>query len=178
MSSDLEILQSRVARLEAKDDVLNTLNQYLYSLDTGFKDAILDCFTEHAVLDVPNFPGADGDDLHFNGKSQIAPLYEPYSERAPRIGGGHHSANIAINIDDDLQTAKVSAYFMTGTANGVQGGRYEGLMQVERDGKWRWQKLSITSAWGWTVPEHETVSESVGLEYSPFDGRPATYQKQ
>ena len=175
MTSDIESLVARIARLEAKEAVLSTLNQYVYSLDTGFGDEILDCYTDDAVLDVPNFPPADGNDLHFEGRKEIAPLYAPYGEREPRIGGGHHTANIAINVAPDLQRADVSAYFMTGTQNGMQGGRYEGFMRFEPDGKWRWEKLSITSAWGFTATQFETVSEPVGLQHSPFGGHHAAY---
>ncbi len=175
MSDELEALRARVARLEAKEAVLSTFNRYLYSLDTGFGDDIIDCYTEDAVLDVPNFPEADGQDLHFEGRAEIAPLYAPYGQREPGIGGGHHSANIAVNVDPDCQHAQVSAYFMTAVANGIQGGRYEGVMRCEGDGQWRWQSLTITSAWGWRARDYETVSEPVSLQYSPFGGRHAAY---
>jgi len=175
MSDELETLRNRVARLEAKEAVLSTLNRYLYSLDTGFGDDIIDCYTNDAVLDVPNFPDAGGDDLHFAGREEIAPLYAPYGEREPGIGGGHHTANIAVNVASDLSRAEVSAYFMTAAANGMQGGRYEGVMRHEADGQWRWETLSITSAWGWRATEFETISEPVSLKYSPFGGRPVAY---
>ena len=58
MSEGIEELRARVARLEAKEAVLSALNRYLYSLDTGFGDDIIDCYTEDSVLDVPNFPDA------------------------------------------------------------------------------------------------------------------------
>ena len=175
MSDELAALRARIARLEAKEAILSAFNRYLYCLDTGFGDDVIDCYTEDAVLDVPNFPGAGGDDLHFEGRAEIAPLYAPYAEGEPRIGGGHHSANIAVNVAPDLATAEVSAYFMTSTANGVQGGRYEGVMRHEPDGEWRWQTLAITSAWGFQATEYQTVSEPVGLQYSPFGGRPVRY---
>ncbi|MBT4162210.1 MAG: SnoaL-like domain-containing protein, partial [Gammaproteobacteria bacterium] len=74
MSSELESLKKRIDRLEAKEAVLSAFNRYLYCLDTGFGDDLIDCFTDDAVLDVPNFPGAGGDDLHFEGREQISPL--------------------------------------------------------------------------------------------------------
>lgn len=175
MSNKLEELRARVARLEAKESVLSAFNRYLYSLDTGFGEDIIDCYTDDAVLDVPNFPDAGGKDLHFEGRGEIAPLYAPYAERGIRIRGGHHAANIAVNVAHDLKRAEVSSYFMTGTAKGVQGGRYEGVMRHEADGVWRWESLSITSSWGWRVREYETVSEDVGIEHSPFGGRHAAY---
>ena len=175
MSNELEELRLRVARLEAKEAVLSTFNRYLYSLDTGFGDDIVDCYTEDAILDVPNFPEAGGQDLHFEGRAEIEPLYAPYGNGPKGIRGGHHSANLAVNVAHDLGTADVTAYFMTSTPNGVQGGRYEGSMRRCADGQWRWQKLAITSAWGWKAKEFETVSEPVGLEHSPFGGRHAAY---
>ena len=175
MTSELEKLTQRVARLEAKESVLSTFNRYLYCLDTGFADELIDCYAEDATLDVPNFPPAGGDDLHFEGREQIAPLYAPYGERPPSIRGGHHSSNIAINVAHDLKTADVTAYFMTSNASGVQGGRYEGVMRHDSDGVWRWYTLVITSAWGFTATEFETISEPVGLEHSPFGGHPIQY---
>lgn len=175
MSDELEALRARVARLEAKEAVLSAFNRYLYSLDTGFGDDIIDCYTDDAVLDVPNFPDAGGQDLHFEGRAEIAPLYAPYGQREPGIGGGHHSANIAVDVAPDLTRAEVSAYFMTSAANGMQGGRYEGVMRHEADGQWRWQTLSITSAWGWRATEFETITESVSLKYSPFGGHHVSY---
>ncbi len=176
MSSELESLRKRIARLEAKEAVLSAFNRYLYCLDTGFGNDLIDCFTDDAVLDVPNFPGAGGDDLHFEGREQIAPLYEPYGSREPGISGGHHSANIAVNVAQDCSSAELSAYFMTSQASGVQGGRYEGVLVPGDDGVWRWQTVSITSAWGWRAKETETVSNPVGLQYSRFEGRHAAYQ--
>ena len=175
MSNELEELRTRVARLEAKEEVLSALNRYLYSLDTGFGADIIDSYTDDAVLDVPNFPDAGGKDLHFEGREEIAPLYAPYGKRGLRIGGGHHTANIAVNVAHDLASAEVSAYFMTAIPNGVQGGRYEGVMRNEPDGKWRWATLTITSAWGWRTPDYETISEPVSIEYSPFGGHHVPY---
>ena len=59
---DLKKLNDRILRLEAKEAVLSSFHRYLYSMDTGFKDDILDCYTSDAVLDVPNFPDAGGAD--------------------------------------------------------------------------------------------------------------------
>ncbi len=174
--AEIDELRARLARLEAKEEVLSTFNQYLYALDTGFGDEILDTFCEDAVLDVPNFPGAGGDDLHFEGRAQLAPLYEPYGSREPRIAGGHHSSNIAMNVHTDLARADVSSYFMTSTRSGVQGGRYEGVMRREPDGKWRWESLSITSAWGWQAADVTTVSEPVPIDYSPWGGHAVAYR--
>ena len=175
-SDELDALRTRVARLEAKEEVLSAFNQYLYGIDTGFKDDILDIFAEDAVLDVPNFP-PDNKDLHFEGRDAIAPLYSMYSRRPPHIGGGHHTANLAVNVRPGLTHADLSSYFMTSGQGGVQGGRYEGVMRKEADGKWRWETLTITSAWGFRAEHFDTVSESVSADkYSPRGGHHAAYQ--
>jgi len=175
-TAELEELRSRLARLEAKEEVLNTFNQYLYSMDTGHGDDIFTTFCADAILDVPNFPGAGGDDLHFEGIDAIRPLYKPYN-REPRIGGGHHSSNIAVNVHPDLARADLSAYFMTSGAGGVQGGRYEGILRNEGQGRWCWERFIITSGWGFRAKDVTRISEPVPAEkFSPWNGRPALYQ--
>lgn len=177
-SSELDRLKARVARLEAKEEVLSNFNQYLYSMDTGYGDDILTTFCTDAVLDVPNFPGAKGDDLHFEGRDKIASLYKPYNHE-PRIGGGHHTANMAVNVHPDLKLTDVSAYFMTSGQGGVQGGRYEGMMRKESEGKWCWQTLTITSAWGFSAKDFTTVSKPVSaVKYSPRAGHHAAYKSR
>jgi hypothetical protein len=174
-SDELGDLRARVARLEAKEMVLSTFNQYLYGLDTGFGEDILDSYTEDAILDVPNF---GGEDLHFEGRDAIAPLYASYGEGEPRVGGGHHTANIAVNVHLDLTRADVSSYFMTPGGSGVGGGRYEGVMRLDADGKWRWETLTITSSFGFRAEHAERTTESVSVDYSPFGGHHAAYQSR
>ena len=68
---------------------------------------------------------------------------------------------------------------MTSGRSGVQGGRYEGVMRKEADGKWRWETLTITSAWGFRAEHYDTISESVSADtYSPRGGRHAAYQSR
>ena len=112
-SDELGDLRARVARLEAKEMVLSTFNQYLYGLDTGFGEDILDVYTEDAILDVPNF---GGEDLHFEGRDAIAPLYASYGEGEPRVGGGHHTANIAVNAPRVMPCAERRPLSHTTTA--------------------------------------------------------------
>jgi len=174
---ELQELRERIARLEAKEAVLSTFNQYLYSMDSGLgHDQILAVFCEDAILDVPNFPGAGGDDLHFEGRDDIAPLYANYSARGPRIGGGHHTSNLAVNVHQDLAKADVTAYFMTSGAGGVQGGRYEGVMRNEGEQNWCWETFTITSAWGFRSNDYTIISEPVSADYSPNGGHHAAYQ--
>ena len=107
-------------------------------METGFGPDILNCYTQEAVLDVLNFPLANGRDLPFEGKDQLAPLHACYGRDGPGIGGGHHTSSIAVNVEPEIQPAEVRAYFMTTTLDGIEGGLYEGVMRPETEGKWRW----------------------------------------
>ena len=172
LENRIEELERHVQKLQAREGVIAGFNKYLYSIDTGFIDDILDAFSEDAVLDVLNFP-PDGVDMHFNGRGEIAPLYERYRSRGLMIGGGHNATNISIVIDEGAVTASLSAYFTTTRPAGVQGGRYEGFLHLEDDGKWRITKLSIISAWGWKA-ETVKISDPVEAERSFFGGKPAS----
>jgi hypothetical protein len=166
-------LEAEVARLRARERITATFNQYLYSLDTGYGDAILDAYATDCVLDVVNFP-PDGVDMHFEGREAMKPLYEPYGSRDKVIAGGHTSSNIAIDVADDAQTASLTAYFTTTSNKGVQGGRYEGTLRLDDDGKWRFTTLAIISAWGFHPNDATKVSDPVPVDRSAFAGKPAT----
>jgi len=45
----------------------------------------------------------------------------------------------------------------------------------EAGGQWHWEKLAITSSWGWTATQYETVLEPIGLQHFPFGGHPVAY---
>lgn len=164
-------LEAEVQRLRAREGVQATFNQYLYGLDTGFVDDILDAYAEDCVLDVLNFP-PDGIDMHFESREEARPLYAPYGEREPAIAGGHNATNVAIVVDSATE-ARLTAYFTTTRAVGVQGGRYEGRLRLDPDGTWRFTELAIISAWGWTT-DVTPVSDPVPVARSKFGGRPAS----
>ena len=124
MADELAELRARVSRLEAEREVQNVFTQYLYYLDVGYPDRLVALFASDGVLDVVNFPPGSMADLHFEGPEQIATLYKPYGERGQFIRGGHHSANITINVAKDLAAAELRAYFMTsGGGSGSVGER-------------------------------------------------------
>ena len=165
-------LEREVRQLRAKEGAIAAFNQYLYGIDTGFIPDILDAFSENAILDVINFP-PDGVDMHFEGRSEMEPLYQRYQSRSGIISGGHNATNISLIIDDDCKKASLTSYFTTTRPGGIQGGRYEGFLSYEDDGKWRFSQLAIISAWGWTA-ETQKLSDSVNADRSLFGGKSAS----
>tara|TARA_S200000501_G_scaffold87208_1_gene80239 strand:- start:7407 stop:7937 length:531 start_codon:yes stop_codon:yes gene_type:complete len=165
-------LEREVRQLRAKEGAIVAFNQYLYGIDTGFIPDILDAFSENAILDVINFP-PDGVDMHFEGRSEMEPLYQRYQSRSGIISGGHNATNISLIVDDDCKKASLTSYFTTTRPGGIQGGRYEGFLSYEDDGKWRFSQLAIISAWGWTA-ETQKLSDSVNADRSLFGGKSAS----
>ena len=87
MTDELAELRARVARLEAERAAISTFNEYLYNMDIGYTDAILDVFTEDALLEVINFPPGTMQDLELSsaGARPCASSTAPIPVRSPRF---------------------------------------------------------------------------------------------
>ena len=170
-------LRRAVARLEAKEQAVAVFNRYLYSLDLDRADEVLACFADDAVLNVLNFPPGSHKDLHLHGPEGIRPLYARHAgDEVPAVKGGHHSANVAVEVAADAASAELSAYFMTsvGTLGWVQGGMYQ-VRVARRPEGWRVVEMNIISGWGWGVAEPVARTEPVAADRAWREGRPAVY---
>ena len=177
LAARLAATEARLARLEAKEAVLSTFNEYLYYLDVGYPaELVNEVFTADAVLEVINFPPGSMKDLRFNGRADIKPLYDDHTRAAPAVQGGHHASNIAVNVAPDLTSAQLSAYFMTSVndAGWLQGGQYQGEAVPDGD-KWRFRHYRIISGWGWRVDRDAitAVTAPVPAEQAWRGARPA-----
>ena len=153
MTEELLALQSRIARLEAKEACLSTFNEYLHYLDGEMIDALMALFAPGAKVEAMNYPPGTGEDRICRGHEEILPLYAEHKGIMSR----HHAANITINVNLDDMTADLSAYLLTAINYGLTGGIYEAAFK-QLDGKWRITWLRIASDWGWIIPQ----------EYPPF----------
>jgi len=175
--SALADLEARLARLEAKEAVMQAFNRYLYHLDVGYPaELVAEVFTTDAVLEVINFPPGTMRDLTLTGHAEIRPLYDDHTREAPAIQGGHHATNIAIDVAADASSAQLSAYFLTSTGNAgyVQGGQYQGEA-VPDGGQWRFRRFRILSGWGWRVATDalRPVTATLPADRAWRGGRPA-----
>jgi len=178
MSDEIAELRARIARLEAEREVQNVFTQYFYYLDVGYPDQLVGLFAPDGVLDVVNFPPGTMNDLHFDGPAAIATLYKRYGERGQFIRGGHHSANLTINVAKDLQSADLSAFFMTsgGASGSVQGGQYQ-LTFRPVEGRWKIATMRITSGWGWVAAgEPKSITDPVPVSKVARGGGPVIYE--
>ena len=158
MSPDEELidLRRRVARLEAKEAVLGTFNSYTYLMDVGHPDLVEQVFAPDAELHLVNFPPGTQTDSTLTG-DEIRRLYEDHAPEAQWIQGGHHTTNVGVQVADDLASAELSAYFLTSTPRGVQGGMYRVRLVPSDGGRWLIREMQIASGWGWKADTTATT---------------------
>ncbi len=175
MSPEEELvdLRRRVARLEAKEAVLATFNSYTYLMDVGQPELVEQVFAPDAELQLVNFPPGSQTDSKLTG-DQIRRLYDDHAPEAPWVKGGHHTTNVGVHVADDLSSAELSAYFLTSTPRGVQGGQYRVRFVPADGGRWLVGAMQIVSGWGWKA-ETTSTTEHVEAARAWADGRPVRW---
>ncbi len=173
MATEIEALQRRLDRLEAREACTSTFNEYLHYLDADYVDDLIQVFAPDAELHVIDFPPGSGKDLHFKGRADIRPLYDDHDSGI----GRHHSANVTVNPAADAKTAELSAYFITSGPFQFGGGLYQIELRAGEE-RWLFQRMNIVSTWGWRVetgtkPYLEKALGTGALR----GGRPVRYKK-
>lgn len=136
MSTDS--LERRVARLEDRQAVLDTLQAYSHAIDLGREEAFLDCFAAGATFEIrseiPGYPAAThvGDDAL---KAFIAAHSKP-----PAVQ--HKHLYVVPDIDVDGDRARAVAYFVhlvdrDQRPTTISYGRYLDVLIRCDDGRWR-----------------------------------------
>ena len=165
-------LEARIARLEATEAVRRTFNRYLYFLDGGKVDDLLQVFATEATMEAMNYPPGTGGTLTFSGRDHIAEIYRPLKAGAFR----HNSTNTSIAVADDGRSATLTSYFLTASPNGIQGGVYEGTLRATTDdpaGVWEIVAWRVSSQWGWNVAGDPATYANPLHAFTLGDGRPA-----
>jgi len=172
MTEELQNLQARIARIEAKEACLATFHEYLHYLDGEMVDDLVDLFAPDAQVEAMNYPPGTGKDRICRDHEEIRPLYAEHKGILSR----HHAANVTINVSLEEMVADLSAYFITAVNYGFSGGIYEATFRPV-DGKWRFTWLRIASDWGWIIPQDYPpfLADSLGAR-ALREGRPVPYE--
>ncbi len=166
--AELADLRVRVQRCEAIEACRGRFNEYLYYLDGGHLQDLIDLFADEARLELMNFPPGTGNDLHYTGRDEIRELYAAFVGEGAR----HHSANVSVALSEASDRAEMIAYFHTTLEYGLTGGIYE-LQLEDRSATWRITRMRISSTWGWAIPHSDPpyLKEPFGAG-TLRDGRP------
>ncbi len=145
--NEIAELRRRVERVEAIEACRDRFNAYLYYVDGGHLEDLLQLFAGDARLELQNFPPGSGGSLAFTGPDEIRGLYAAFVGEGAR----HHSANVSASPSESLDTVEMTAYFHTILEYALTGGVYE-LQLQPRSGTWQITRMRISSTFGWAVP--------------------------
>lgn len=141
--SDLDELRAIADRLAIEDLFV----RYTTALDAGEVAAVVDCFTEDAVLESPAI-----------GRIAGCTAIRAFAERfaALRRGGTqfrHMIGNLACSIDGDRADARCHLLVLItrdGASRRLPPGRYECEL-VREAGKWRFRRRIVTHDHAYTI---------------------------
>ncbi len=131
-------LEERVALLEDRQAVLDTLQAYSHAIDLGEEEPWLDCFTADASFEIrselPDYPVGRHD-----GTAALQAFIASHS-KPPAVHHKHLYVVPTITVDGDRATAV--AYFVhlldrDGKPATVSYGRYLDVLIRCDDGRWR-----------------------------------------
>lgn len=124
-------LEERLQRLEDERAILDRLHAYCYSLDYGWRDEWLDCWTEDAVLAWPHetFTGRDDIGRAFDGHSHAPEAFHKHVVVEPRVrlhGDEATAQSYFARLNDSPEGPVVRSF-----------GRYLDLLSRCDDDAWR-----------------------------------------
>jgi hypothetical protein len=138
-------LEGRLARLEARDEILELIARYSYTIDyhnkhDGLDEGWVDCFAPDGVWDIRSGPYLG----HHEGRDQLRDFIAGHVNTPADYQ--HLAISPRIAIDGDR--AKVDSYLVR-VEHGESGpkvdcfGRYTDEVVRCTDGRWRFQKRTI-----------------------------------
>jgi hypothetical protein len=163
MTIDLTILEERVRALEDERSILHTLHTYGHSLDYGYEEEFLDCWSETAVLRWYNHPP-------YSGRELLTSVFR-WHTHAPEVYHKHLLIEPRIALAGDTATADSYYARLDNSPSGPvlrSFGRYRDVMVRCPDGRWRFQERRhepesrIPEAW---APEEGM--ETIGVDIQP-----------
>lgn len=124
-------LEDRIRLLEDERAILQTLYTYGHSIDYGFEDEFLDCWTEDAVLYWPT--------KEMHGHDELREAFRAHTH-APSTYHKHVMVEPRIRIEGDRATVESMFARLDPYPEGPQifsFGRYVDILMRCSDGRWR-----------------------------------------
>lgn len=161
-SHETNDLETRVARLEAVNDIQRVLHQYAYCYDAGEIDAMMEIYSDDCLL--INGSGT------FAGRDAIRSNY--LESVANRQTAFHHLADVEIATSDDVSEAWVTAYLHNlAVHDGNPGGTMATcIFHLRRmDGRWMVVecRIVVSNQHGYGPPHPRKPLASVARPTSP-----------
>jgi ketosteroid isomerase-like protein len=155
-------LESRVARLEAVNDIMRLLHQYAYSYDAGDIDAMMEIYDDECVL--VNGAGT------FAGTEAIRTNY--LQAIAARETAFHHLADVEIATSDDVTEGWATGYLHNlAVRDGNAGGTMATcVFHVRRNGEiWRVLecRIAVSNQHGYGPPHARQPVPKLARPTSP-----------
>jgi len=152
LRGEIDKLNLRVAELDAKQAVRQTVLDYVVYHDRGLSDQLADLFTDDALLEISGF----GDDLdtRVEGREAIRAMYRQVDARSAGPPPYKHAiTNLRIEIQGDEAVASSYLLDWGGGAgeNGPGGSMYHERLVKQADGRWRIRRKRIVSTANLTV---------------------------
>ncbi len=131
-------LEERVALIEDRQAVLDTLHAYSHAIDRGEEAAFLDCFTPDATFEIrselPDYP------VQTHAGNEALAAFIAGHTKPPAVHHKHLYLVPQITVDGDRATAV--AYFVHLVDDGprptlISYGRYLDVLIRSDDGRWR-----------------------------------------
>ncbi len=138
-------VEARLRMLEDERAILETMYQYGHSLDYGWRDAFLDCFTPSGVWDSRRCDAERTPVGRYAGRAELGGFFDRHTH-APSVYHKHLLVEPRITLEGDRASAE--SYFLRVDELGgdvyVPGfGRYLDTLVRCADGRWRFEERRV-----------------------------------
>ena len=155
----LSQLEARLALLEARERLADTMNKYGHSIDYGDHSGWLDCFTEDGIFEItyhrrssfPHLVRQFGEvtehGVRYKGKQALGSFIEGHTH-APNAWHKHFLVESRVTFADQLTSANAASYFARLDDRNDERiimafGRYIDDLKLGDDGMWRFSSRIV-----------------------------------
>jgi ketosteroid isomerase-like protein len=155
-------LETRVARLEAVNDIQRILHQYAYSYDAGDIEAMMEIYSDDCVL-------INGSGTYAGAEAIRANYVDAISARETAF---HHLADVEIATSEDVREAWATGYLHNlavrdGNAGGTMASCVFHLRRLDEDWKVIECRIAVSNQHGYLPPHPRTPTPTLARPTSP-----------